>query len=168
MKRSLPIAIASLLLACGDQAKRLIDSDPRPTIDGSSADARRMVDGTPVDAGMLVDAASVDASTCERSKLTFAQELGCANDGSVEFCIPAGHAEMLSQLAAINPAITCNVGGGRADCLATPGLLLCMYPTNVPDACVADNGAMTNEAWADMCTLSLLPFIAKIVPTLFE
>src|SRR5688572_18318075 len=71
------------------------------------------------------------------AKLKFEQPTGCLNDGSVEFCIPADDPQLRATLAAITPGIRCEGGGGRAECLRVPGLLLCSYPTKVPEECVS-------------------------------
>jgi hypothetical protein len=121
------------------------------------------------DAPAAADAASVArCAVGHAEKLAFAQATGCSNDGSVEFCIPDGAPAVRSALAAIAPAITCGPGGGRAGCLASPGLLLCFYPTAVPTECVSTHGAMTDAGWANVCALSSLPEISAIVPTFFE
>jgi hypothetical protein len=112
-----------------------------------------------------------DSETCPNGnsdKIRFEQATGCQNDGSVEFCIPDNDAALRAELTAIAPAITCMVGGGRANCLRSPGLLLCFYPTQVPEQCVAQNGAMTAGAWADMCAIAAQPAIVEIVPTFAE
>ena len=117
------------------------------------------------------DAPPDAAATCptgDSAKIKFDQGTGCLNDGSVEFCIPDNDAALRSELTVIAPAITCMVGGGRANCLRQPGLLLCFYPTAVPDECVAQNGAMTETAWADMCAIAAKPAILEIVPTFAE
>lgn len=98
-------------------------------------------------------------------KIKFEEASGCLNDGSVEFCIPDSDPQLRDALDAISPAINCVVGGGRAQCLRAPGLLLCSYPTAFPAECVARHGAMTEEVWADMCELAGQPSIFEIVPT---
>src|SRR5205823_9566823 len=96
--------------------------------------------------------------------VTRAQSRG--NDGSVEFCIGANDAPLKSELTSISVSIHCAPGGGRAACLATPGLLLCSYPTQFPGQCATQQGAMTDAAWADMCKISAFPQINEIVPTI--
>jgi len=101
-------------------------------------------------------------------KIRFAQGDGCANDGSVEFCIPDNNAAVLSTLAGISTTITCAPGGGRANCLASPGLLLCSYPTVVPTECVTHYGSMTTAAWSNVCAISGIPEVTEIVQTILE
>ena len=113
---------------------------------------------------------AVAASTCTTgspTKITFTRELGCGNDGSVEFCIPSNDAGVVSRVTAVSSTITCAPGGGRAMC-NDPALLLCTYPTAFPGQCEADHGAMTSEVWAQMCSLSAFDEIHAIVPTIVD
>jgi len=103
-----------------------------------------------------------------RDKIQFGQSSGCANDGGVEFCIPDDDPTLLDTLAAISPSITCAPGGGRANCARVTGLLLCSYPTAFPNECLATHGAMTVETWGDMCSISDLPVVLEIVPTILD
>jgi hypothetical protein len=120
------------------------------------------VSGTP-------DSGSSPGTVCEVgsvAKIKFTREMSCANDGSVEFCISANDGNLREQIGVVNSKITCAVGGGRAGCNRTPGLLLCTYPTAFPGECQASHGAMTDKAWADMCTLSSFGGISEIVATI--
>ena len=107
-------------------------------------------------------------STGHEDKIMFSFAQSCANDGSVEFCIPDGDPQLRSALAAISPMITCAPGGGRARCHRSPGLLLCSYPTTYPAQCTTPHGSMTADAWSDMCEIAALPQVTEIVPTIFE
>lgn len=138
------------LLACGGNHTRT----PLPPPDASS------VDGAPLE---VLDAA--DPARCS-DEIRFTQATGCQNDGSVEFCIPANDQGVLARLAAIEPAISCAAGGGRAGCNDPPGLWLCFYPTRAPAQC--DGSAMTDDTWQDMCEIAALPEVTEIVPTIFE
>jgi hypothetical protein len=101
---------------------------------------------------------------CFPAKLAFTQASGCANDGSVEFCLPP---TLVAAAQTINPAITCAPGSGRAMC--DPAVeLLCFFPTVDASVCVASHGALTDAAWAELCKLSSLPEVRQIVPTFFE
>lgn len=120
-----------------------------------------------------VDGGSDGASpaTCPQgneTKIKFTQSEACGNDGSVEFCIPSTDVVLKSQLMAISPKIACAPGGGRAGCNRAPSLLLCSYPTAFPDQCTSSHGAMTDNAWRDMCSIAGFPQIAEIVPTILE
>lgn len=155
MVRLLALCMISSALACGDS--KCAACGPGDTVDAPSGDAE------------AADAAPVGhCASGQPSKIKFTQETGCLNDGFVEFCAPANDATVTSALAAISSAITCEPGGGRAMCLASPNLVLCMYPTVVPTECVARHGAMTDAAWSDVCAISALPQITEIVPTIFE
>ena len=111
-----------------------------------------------------------DAPTgaCPTAEIMFTQATGCANDGSVEFCIPDGDAALIAQLEAHEVAISCAPGGGRAGCFASPNLLLCSYPTGFPQQCEAMHGAMTDDTWQDMCAIAALPEVTAIVHTILE
>ena len=114
------------------------------------------------------DAAARVCATGHTDKLKFTYEESCGNDGGVEFCIPANDPTTLGAVTAVSSTITCNPGGGRAMCSATPGLLLCSYPTSYPGQCIAQYGAMTDKVWADMCQLAGMPQITEIVPTILD
>jgi hypothetical protein len=114
------------------------------------------------------DAATRGCAYGHTDKLKFTYATSCGNDGGVEFCIPANDPTTLGNVTAVSSTITCNAGGGRAMCNATPGLLLCSYPTSYPGQCTSQYGAMTDQVWADMCELASLPQIAEIVPTILE
>ena len=134
-------------------------------IAGCNHGAVTAIDASPAS----IDAPTPDPPGCKTDKLHFTRDTGCANDGSVEFCIPDNNSQLRSALAMIEPAIGCAPGGGRANCSASPGLLLCTYHTSVPGQCrMADHGAMTDAAWADMCAIAAFAAITEIVPTFAE
>lgn len=111
--------------------------------------------------------ASVDQATdCRPDKMAFSRERGCQHDGSLEFCLPAGDAALLARVQAIAPSVRCAAGRGRAGC-DTQREWLCFFPTGMAE-CLGHHGALTDEAWARLCALSLLPEIRRIVPTWFE
>jgi hypothetical protein len=105
------------------------------------------------------------APTCPADKITFTQDTGCLNDGSVEFCVPASDLDALAAVREIAPGARCIQAGGRARCdLDTE--VLCMIETR--GMCVAYHGAMTDDGWQTVCDLAALPFVRKIVPTWYE
>jgi hypothetical protein len=107
------------------------------------------------------------AAECPTAKLRFTHETGCLNDGSVEFCLPAGDDALLAQVLAIAPTVhSTGGGGGRAGCSA-PTEQLYFLPTTGAD-CVVDHGAMTDKTWEQVCRIAALPEIREIVPTWFE
>lgn len=118
--------------------------------------------------GTAIDAVFPDAPSACAAEVAFDQAHGCENDGSVEWCIPDNQPALITELQAIEPAIHCAAGGGRAMCSATPGLLLCSYPTAFPDQCIASHGAMTDATWADMCAIAAKAEVTAIVPTILE
>ncbi|MBA3820414.1 MAG: hypothetical protein H0X17_16095 [Deltaproteobacteria bacterium] len=135
---------------------------------GRSATEPPQPPATP-DAATSPDATTLArCSTGDTPEIKFAQPDACANDGGVEFCAPDNDPALLSTLASISSAITCAPGGGRARCTASPGLLLCSYPTAVPIECVTPHGAMTDPAWADLCEIAALPQVTAIVHTIYE
>ncbi len=122
----------------------------------------------PVDASVESDA--VAAATCttgDSTKIAFTRGQGCANDGSVEFCLPAADQTVRARVTTISPSISCAPGGGRAMC-NDPGLVLCTFPTAFPTQCEAVHGAMTDEVWMQICSLSAIDEIHQIMPTLAE
>lgn len=115
---------------------------------------------------MLPDVPDACAGT-GRSKIKFAREESCANDGSVEWCIPETDMQLRALLNTISPTITCAPGGGRAGC-NTGGKLLCFYRTEYPDQCLTSHGEMTPEVWDDICEVAAQPPITEIVHTILE
>lgn len=103
-----------------------------------------------------------------RDKIKFTRAQSCGNDGSVEWCAPAADTQLAATLTAISPTIHCEPGGGRANCSATPGLLLCSYPTSYPGQCLTAYGEMTPAVWDDICDVAAQPPITEIVPTILE
>ncbi|HEY4175978.1 MAG TPA: hypothetical protein VGM90_04075 [Kofleriaceae bacterium] len=101
------------------------------------------------------------------AKLTFTREESCSNDGGVEFCLP-DQPDARAAIAAISSAIRCSPGGGRAQCSATPGLLLCSLPTAFPDQCLTSHGAMNDATWSVTCAAAARPEVTQIVPSLAE
>jgi hypothetical protein len=105
--------------------------------------------------------------SCPTQELAFTQAMGCANDGSVEFCIRDGDAALRDRIKAIAPAVTCAKGSGRAKC-NVGDQLLCSLPTQGPPLCTMQHGALTDEGWYLVCSLAAMPEIKEIVHTIFE
>jgi hypothetical protein len=127
--------------------------------------------GLPIDASIDAPPDAVPQLTCttgHEDKIKFDYATSCGNDGSVEFCIPDSDPAVMTAVAAISSTITCAPGGGRANCFATPGLLLCTYPTLYPEQCLSYYGAMTADVWSDMCQIAALPQVTEIVRTILE
>jgi hypothetical protein len=106
---------------------------------------------------------ATDCSGCRPDKMKFTQSNGCDNDGSVEFCIPPS---LRAAVQSIADTLHCAPGGGRAMCDPTTQLL-CQYPT-VGGACASPRGALSEDAWREICQISTLQPITAIVPTIFE
>jgi hypothetical protein len=103
--------------------------------------------------------------TCPADKITFEQNTGCLNDGSVEFCVPANDLDALAAVREIVPDVQCGSMGGRARCdLDTE--VLCLIETR--GMCTAYHGAMTDDGWQTVCKLAAMPFVREIVPTWYE
>lgn len=100
---------------------------------------------------------------CQAAKMAFTQATGCANDGSVELCIPP---VLQHALALIAPTVTCAPGVGRARCDPARELL-CQFPTDAT-TCAAPHGALTDDAWDTLCGITMLPDVTAIVPTFAE
>ena len=147
--RVLIVASAPLVASCGGHG-----SSPRPThAQDASATSQQ-----PVDAN--------GAEACPTSKIQFTQENGCQNDGSVEFCVPRDDAALKARLSAIAAEISFVDSGGRARCNLTTEQLG-MVPVMREDDCASD-GAMTDEAWADVCRIASEPGVGPVVATFFE
>jgi hypothetical protein len=114
-----------------------------------------------------VPAPLAPGSCAASHKITFAQDQGCLNDGSVEFCWPrqGDSVDVPERLAAISPDIRCNGNAGRAGC--TGSQMLCSYPTR-GEVCSAMHGALHDDAWADLCVIAAFPEVSRIVPTWLE
>jgi hypothetical protein len=101
---------------------------------------------------------------CRTDKIEFTQQTGCANDGSVEFCLPAPDAAALAEVLAIDATIFCEWGSsGRVGC-NTLTEQLCLLPAN----CLGNTAPMSNASWQTVCQLAALDVVAKIAPTFYE
>jgi hypothetical protein len=106
--------------------------------------------------------------TCPASQITFTQEEGCFNDGSVEFCIPADDPGALAAVQKIAPGVECMGSRGRAGCDLTSEIL-CLF--EVRSHCLFDSDGprgLDDAGWGTVCELAGLPFVREIVPTWYE
>ena len=102
---------------------------------------------------------------CRMDKISFTQDIGCFNDGSFEFCLPADDTDALTAAQRIAPNIVCMRAGGRARCdLDTE--ILCLVSTD--GMCQELQQPMTDSGWQTVCELAALPFVRQIVPTWYE
>ena len=106
------------------------------------------------------------AAACPTSELAFTQANGCVNDGSVEFCLPAGDEALLARVREIAPTIQAGSSRGRAGC-NIPTSTLYFFPTGESE-CVAHHGALVDAAWDKLCRIAELPEVRTIVPTWYE
>lgn len=88
------------------------------------------------------------------------------NDGSVEFCLPAGDDALLARVRDIAPTIQAGSSPGRAGC-DVPAETLYFFPTGEVE-CVAYHGALEDAAWDKLCRIAALPEVRAIVPTWYE
>jgi hypothetical protein len=88
------------------------------------------------------------------------------NDGSVEFCLPAGDDALLARVRDIAPTIQAQSSSGRAGC-DVPAETLYFFPTGEAE-CVAHHGALEDAAWDKLCRIAALPEVRAIVPTWYE
>jgi hypothetical protein len=103
---------------------------------------------------------------CSADKISFTQETGCLNDGSIEFCLPADDPAALATVRRIVPSVTCLQSRGRARC-DPHSQRLCLVDTR--GMCRTDSPrAMTDAGWRTVCDLARLPFVRKVVPTWYE
>ncbi|WP_437727612.1 hypothetical protein [Sorangium sp. So ce861] len=105
-------------------------------------------------------------ASCPTEKLAFTRETGCANDGSVEFCLPTGDEALLARVRDIAPTIQAGSSRGRAGC-DVPAETLYFFPTGDAE-CVARHGALEDAAWDKICRIAALPEVRTIVPTWYE
>jgi hypothetical protein len=107
--------------------------------------------------------ATMTAPPCPVDRITFAQDAGCLNDGSVEFCAPADDPAALAAVQRIAPDATCMRAAGRARCDMTAEIL-CLLPTH----CADHFSPLPDARWQTICDLAALPFVPRIVPTWYE
>lgn len=105
-----------------------------------------------------------ECSGCFVSKLEFTQADGCQNDGSLEFCLPQKFEQAAKLIA---PSLHCTFGGGRAMCNSSVERL-CFFPTGDAATCNPQKGRLTDAAYDQLCRLSTLPQVRKIVRTILE
>jgi hypothetical protein len=143
------------------------DDDPGGAAGGAGEDGAD-ADAGSCDAGNECSRLRVSyPHECALEKLAMNQDSGCRNDGSVEFCIDAADAALLTAVRDINPDVACTTGTrGRAEC-DTDSEMYCAFPTGA-DQCVQRHGAMTDAAWTQLCEISLLDGIERIVATWYE
>lgn len=104
---------------------------------------------------------------CDMSKFSFTQEIGCANDGWVEFCAEKGGAPVPAQLRAIAPEVSIVENSvGHAGCNVATEYLV-SQPVQVAD-CMQQHGALTDAAWNTLCALSQVPQTKHFVPGFAE
>jgi hypothetical protein len=104
---------------------------------------------------------------CDMSKFSFTQDVGCVNDGWVEFCAVKGGAPVTTSLRAIAPDVQITEGEiGHAGCDELNDYHV-TEPIQ-PGDCMAPHGALTDDAWGRLCALSQLPPTKHFVPGFAE
>lgn len=106
------------------------------------------------------------AASCPTQKLAFTRDTGCANDGSVEFCLPTGDEALVARVRDIAPTLLAGSSRGRASC-DVPAETLYFFPTGDAE-CAAPHGALEEAAWNKLCRIAALPEVRAIVPTWYE
>ena len=100
---------------------------------------------------------------CDMAKFSFTQEVGCMNDGWVEFCAAKAGAPVTTASRAIAPDVTIVEGvAGHAGCNEATEYLV-SQPLQTGD-CNRRYGALTDAAWNTLCALSQLPETEHFVP----
>ena len=104
---------------------------------------------------------------CDMSKFSFTQEIGCVNDGWVEFCAAKAGAPVVNTLRAISSELYILEGLiGRAGCDELNDYVV-QQPLHAED-CTQQHGALTPQAWNTLCALSQLPETRHFVPGFAE
>ena len=104
---------------------------------------------------------------CDMSKFSFTQEIGCVNDGWIEFCADKGGAPTTTALRAIAPDVSIQEGMiGHAGCNEMTEYLV-SQPVHMGD-CTAPLGALVDAAWNTLCALSQVPETKHFVPGFAE
>lgn len=104
---------------------------------------------------------------CDMTKFSFTQEIGCVNDGWVEFCAAKTGAPVVTALRAISPEVQIIEGHiGRAGCDQANEYLV-SQPLQEAD-CTQRYGALTDAAWNTLCALSQVPETKRFVPGFAE
>ncbi len=104
---------------------------------------------------------------CDMTKFTFTQDVGCVNDGWVEFCAVKSGAPVVTSLRALAPEVQILEGlRGRAGCDEATEYLV-SQPIRESD-CSHRYGALTDAAWNTLCALSQVPETKRFVPGFAE
>ena len=104
---------------------------------------------------------------CDMTKFAFTQDVGCVNDGWVEFCAEKTGAPVVTALRALAPEVQILEGtSGRAGCNEANEYLV-SQPVREAD-CTHRYGALTDSAWNTLCALSQVPETKRFVPGFAE
>ena len=148
------LSVMTLLCSCYAPAVEALDELPVEPPEQQPAPAPEPVAETP-------------RIVCDMAKFSFTQELGCVNDGWVEFCAEKAGAPVVTQLRAIAPGVSIMEGRtGRAGCNEATEYLV-SQPLSESD-CTGRHGALTDPAWNTLCALSQVPETKRFVPGFAE
>lgn len=135
-------------------------SAPAEVIDGAETPPPPKAKAPPVEV-------AAPRIVCDLAKFSFTQEIGCVNDGWVEFCAEKAGAPVVTALRAIAPDVQILEGViGRAGCVEATEYLV-SQPVREGD-CSAQHGALLDPAWNTLCALSQVPETKHFVPGFAE
>ena len=117
--------------------------------------------------GTTLPSLGASAVQCPTSKLRFTRASACANDGSVEFCVPLGDDALRQRLLALSTELRFTSQRGRAQCEPTSERLV-MFPTAKGPGGACETSTIADSAWTTICGLAAEPAVRVIVPTLYE
>lgn len=102
-------------------------------------------------------------------KLLFTQADGCANDGSIEFCVAKADAALQAEVRRLAPTVTTGGSRGRVGCEPEEEILF-FFPTpgHDPAVCTGRHGALTDRAWGQLRALAALTGIRRFAATWYE
>ena len=144
--------ISILCCACYTAPEEMIDEPPAPS-QPKPAPEPKVPDGPRI--------------VCDMSKFSFTQEIGCLNDGWIEFCAEKGGAPTTTALRAIAPEVSIQEGMiGHAGCNETTEYLVSQPVTSAD--CTQPLGALIDAAWNTLCALSQVPETKHFVPGFAE
>ncbi len=106
--------------------------------------------------------------SCPVDKIAFSRLTGCSNDGSVEFCVPAGNDRLHRWLQSIEPSISFVGSQGRARCDLSREVLVMVPLDPEPSAQCVTSSEMTEAMWNKVCRMARHPAVKQVVHTFYE
>lgn len=153
--RTITLGFFFLLSACYGAPEQLLETPGTAPV---KVEAEPVEKAPPAESPRIV---------CDMTKFTFTQDIGCVNDGWVEFCAAKTGAPVVTALRALAPDVQIIEGHtGRAGCDQTNEYLV-SQPLKEAD-CTQRYGALTDSAWNTLCALSQVPETKRFVPGFAE